>query len=479
MIGKTAKISVCLTLVAGMICSGLTGQTSLAASKAKLKSKKMQLMVGQTKKIVISKKNKKAVYKFASSSKAKATVSKNGAVTAKKPGKAYITVKEKYKKKTRSLGKITVMVKAKSNSPAEKEMPSTAIPAPATQIPAVSAPPSAAPTSTVPGGDAPATKEPEATVTPGGENPTDTYKPITQYVEDTDLSVPDGFMNVNEAVAGKVETITYDSTVIKEDGVVQRKAKVILPKDYDPDNTDKKYPVLYMQHGIFGNEDSLTGDNVQNVIWNAIANGDAEEMIAVFPNACANEYGAAVDVDGNRINGTEGGFNLTHYAAYNNFLNDLEQCLMPYINENYNTLTERENTAICGFSMGGRVTLHIGFTLQSKFRYIGAFCPAPGIFKHNDNGVNEDGLFMPQETFTLQDEYMDDTLVLIAAGENDGVVKEFPQSYHDALETNQVPHIFYKTRGGDSKSPGTGGHDGTVYKHGLYNFLRRIFHLHD
>lgn len=472
MIGRTAKISVCLTLVAGMICSGLTGQTSLAASKAKLKSKKMELTVGQKKKIVITKKNKKAVYKFSSSAKAKASVSKSGTVTAKKPGNAKITVKEIYKKKTRSLGKISVKVKAKGNGSTKKATPSPALPA--TQIPVVSAPPS-----TVPGGDAPATKEPEATATPGGENPTDTYKPISQYVEDTDLSVPDGFMNVNADVAGKVETITYDSTVIKEDGVVQRKAKVILPKDYDPDDTDKKYPVLYMQHGIFGNEDSLTGDNVQNVIWNAIANGDAEEMIAVFPNACANEYGAAVDVDGNRINGTEGGFNLTHYAAYNNFLNDLEQCLMPYINENYNTLTERENTAVCGFSMGGRVTLHIGFTLQSKFRYIGAFCPAPGIFKHNDNGVNEEGLFMPQETFTLQDEYMEDTLVLIAAGEKDGVVKEFPQSYHDALETNQVPHIFYKTMGGDSKQQGSGGHDGTVYKHGLYNFLRRIFHLHD
>lgn len=475
MLGKKVKVSVCLTLVAGMLCSGLTGQTSLAASKAKLKSKKMQLMVGQTKKIVIMKKNKKAVYKFTSSAKKKASVSKNGTVTAKKAGKANITVKETYKKKTRSLGKIAVTVKAKNTNSAKKETPSPTIQAPATQIPAVSAPPSAVPTSTVPGGDSPATKEPDSSSTPG-ENPTVTYKPIDQYVQDEDLSVPDGFMAVNPDVAGTVETITYDSTVIKEDEVVQRKAKVILPKDYDP---NKQYPVLYMQHGIFGNEDSLTGDNVQNVIWNAIANGDAEEMIAVFPNACANEYGGAVDVDGNRIYGTEGGFNLTHYAAYNNFLNDLEQCLMPYINEHYSTLTERENTAICGFSMGGRVTLHIGFTLQSKFRYIGAFCPAPGIFKHNDNGVNEEGLFMPQETFTLQDEYMNDTLVLIAAGENDGVVKEFPQSYHDALETNQVPHIFYKTRGGDSKSPGTGGHDGTVYKHGLYNFLRRIFHLHD
>lgn len=471
MLGKTLKISLCLTLITGMICSGLADHVSLAAAKAKLKEKKMQLTVGQTKKIVITKRNKKAVYSFSSSAKTKASVSKDGTVTAKKRGQAKITVKEKYKKKIRSLGKVTVTIKAKSTDSEKKATPSPEL---QTQAPTQTPEASVAP-STVPGGDSSATKEPEQSSAPS-ENPTVTYKPIDQYVLDTDLSVPAGFMNVNPDVAGTVETITYDSTVIKENEVVKRKAKVILPKDYDP---EKEYPVLYMQHGIFGNEDSLTGDNVQNVIWNAIANGDAEEMIAVFPNACANEYGAAVDSEGNPIGGdTSRGFNLTHYAAYNNFLNDLEQCLMPYINEKYSTLTGRENTAICGFSMGGRVTLHIGFTLQSKFRYIGAFCPAPGIFKHNDNGVDEEGLFMPQSTFTLQDEYMDDTLVLIAAGTNDGVVKEFPLSYHEALDTNGVPHIFYKTKGGDSEN-GSGGHDGTVYKHGLYNFLRRIFHLHD
>lgn len=256
---------------------------------------------------------------------------------------------------------------------------------------------------------------------------------------------------MDKSVAGTVEDITYGSTVIKEGEVVMRKAKVVLPKDYDE---NKRYPVVYMQHGIFGNETSLYGDNVQNVFWNAIANGDAEEMIAVFPNACANEAGVGE------------GLNVQHYVAYNNFLNDLNECLMPYINEHYPTLTDREHTAICGFSMGGRVTLHIGFTLQDKFRYIGAFCPAPGIFSHNDYGANETGLFT-KETFTLQEQYMNDTLVTIVKGTQDDVVKQFPQDYTDALTENGVPHLFFEL---------PGGHDGSVYKPGLYNFLRRIFH---
>ena len=141
-------------------------------------------------------------------------------------------------------------------------------------------------------------------------------------------------------------------------------------------------------------------------------------------------------------------------------------------------MTGRENTAVCGFSMGGRVSLHVGFMLQDMFRYVGAFCPAPGILEHTTNNVHEDGLFTP-ETFTLKQEYMDDTLVLIAAGKNDGVVGKNPKNYADTLEANGVPHIYYETMGGDENHKGGGGHEANVYKHGLYNFLRRIFHLYD
>ena len=238
-----------------------------------------------------------------------------------------------------------------------------------------------------------------------------------------------------------------------------------MPKDYDPEN--KTYPVVYMQHGIFGNETSLLNDNAQYVVWNAIASGKAEEMIFVFPNACANETGEPVEVNGS-------GFNLEHYAAYDNFINDLSQCLMPYINEHYATKTGRENTAICGFSMGGRVSLHIGFKMQETFGYIGGFCPAFGIFEYENYGVHEDGLFTP-ETFTLQSNYMDNTLVMIVKGTNDDIVKTEPKRYSEALTANNVPHIFYETMGGDALSLGDGGHGGSVYKHGLYNFITRIF----
>ena len=74
---------------------------------------------------------------------------------------------------------------------------------------------------------------------------------------------------------------------------------------------------------------------------------------------------------------------------------------------------------------------------------------------------------------------MNDTLVQITAGTNDGVVSDNPKKYAEALEANGVPHIYYETKGGEENKPGGGGHDAAVYKHGLYNFLRRSFHLYD
>ncbi len=446
------KKTVCMLLVCGLVFSGVCADTANASKKAKIKTKKVTMTVGEKSKIVIKNKNKKAVYKYTSSSKAKASVSKSGVIKAKKEGKVNITVKETYKKKTTKLGKVKVTIKAK-----EKEEANNTEPAPAQTVPATE------PTVTP---DAAASAEPQITAEPpkNTEEPEETaapeseMEPISQYLGDENYEsypVPDGFDRKIAENEGEMVDITYDSTVIKEGEVVQRKAKVVLPKGY---TEDKKYPVVYLCHGIGGNETSLPGDNVQNVVWNAIANGDAEEMIAVFPSCCANETNGP---------GSNPFFSVEHYKGYNNFLNDLKECLMPYINENYSTLTGREYTAIGGFSMGGRVTLHIGFELQDMFRYIGAFCPAPGIFDFTDNGVTDVGLFT-KETFTLQDQYMDDTLVMIVKGGNDSVVKQFPMEYHEALKENGVPHIFYEVPGG--------GHDVGVYRPGMYNFFKRIFH---
>ena len=97
------KKLLCLVLVSGLLLGNW--QTVNAAKKPSLSFKKLTLDVGQKKKITIKNKNKKAVYTFRSSSKKTAAVSSKGVITAKKPGRAKITVMQKLKKGSKKSSK--------------------------------------------------------------------------------------------------------------------------------------------------------------------------------------------------------------------------------------------------------------------------------------------------------------------------------------------------------------------------------------
>ena len=438
------KTFLCFSLSFALLASALNPLFSADVfAKAKLAKTKITLTVGQKKKITIKGKKKKAKYTFKASNK-KVSVNKKGVVTAKKAGKTKITVKEKLKKKTKKIGVVTIIIKSKVSN---KKSIASAQPA-ATNSGNTGEKPTTAPT---------ASATPTLPPTPtGSPKPTATPRPK----ENPDYSdLPSGFMNKNEANSGTLEEFYYDSTEVSEGETVKRHARVALPKGY---TESKKYPVIYMQHGIFGNEYSLTGDNTQYVAWNAMANDDMKDSIVVFANVCANKEGKGT------------GFSLEHYKAYDNFINDLTKCLMPAINKKYSTLTGRENTAVCGFSMGGRVSLQIGFERPDLFGYIGAFCPAPGLLPYTMNGVTEPG-FYTDSTFTLPSEYLNDTYVQITKGFKDDVVKQHPLLYHQTLQKTNTPHVYYETMGGDPSGSGSGNHEKAVYQHGFYNFMKNIF----
>ena len=103
-----------------------------------------------------------------------------------------------------------------------------------------------------------------------------------------------------------------------------------------------------------------------------------------------------------------------NYALYDLCIDDITGSLMPYMEENYNILTGRENTCVAGWSMGGREALYVGMSHPELFGYIAAFCPAPGLFEYvnPDVGAGESGLFT-EETFTLSEEYKNNTYIFI------------------------------------------------------------------
>lgn len=284
-----------------------------------------------------------------------------------------------------------------------------------------------------------------------GESETDNDETAVEEEEivyEVVLDIPEGFDRMHEDSGYyKIKEIQYES---KTTGT-KRKANILTPPDY---SEDKKYPVLYLLHGIGGDHKEWMGGAPIQIVTNLVKEGLAKDMIIVIPNVRARAKDAANPSDI---------YSLEHYKAFDNFINDLRDDLMPYIEDNYSVKTGKENTAVAGLSMGGREALYIGFSMPETFGYIGAFEPAPGLLKYTNFGVSEDGLFAP-DSFVLPEGA--DNFVMIVKGNQDEVVREFPLEYHNTLEDNNVEHVYYEI---------DGGHDFKVWKHGLYNFLRAAF----
>ena len=236
---------------------------------------------------------------------------------------------------------------------------------------------------------------------------------------------------------GTVKSGTYFSTTCNRN----KPYNILLPANYDE---SKKYPVLYVMHGYWENQDRMIikGNGVmatRQIIGNAIASGEAEDMIVVFPyiySSATQENCSAMDEPNNQ--------------AYDNFINDLTKDLMPHIEKTYSVKTGRENTAITGFSMGGRESLLIGTKRPDLFSYIGAICPAPGASTDFRLGTEND----PH-------------LIFLTAGDNDKTVYTVPSGYHNDMEKNNIPHIWHYVKGGYHG-------DNSIHAH-LYNFVRYIF----
>lgn len=242
---------------------------------------------------------------------------------------------------------------------------------------------------------------------------------------------------------------TFEKKIIYSSVCGRNKSfNVLLPNGY---SSDKEYPVLYVLHGYWGNEDALldSGDaslRLKQIIGNAIDSGEAEDMIVVFPDIYASSTQDKCD-----------GLDAKNNTAYDNFINLLTKEIMPYIEQNYSIKTGRENTAITGFSMGGRESLYIGFSRPDLFGYVGAMCPAPGLTTD---------LIQPDD-LKFTDSKTNPYLVLISAGSNDQLIWSTPAGYHDTLNTNSVTHLWHYVTGGD--------HGGKTIRPHMYNFVRAIF----
>ncbi|MCR5558405.1 MAG: hypothetical protein K6F75_12710 [Butyrivibrio sp.] len=235
---------------------------------------------------------------------------------------------------------------------------------------------------------------------------------------------------------------------------LERGYSILLPADY---RVDKQYPVLYLLHGIFGDEYSFSGDagnKIKEIVGNMAADGLIEETIVVCPNMYA-----TTDPD------QKPGFDSESVLPYDNFINDLVNDLMPFIEKEYSVLTGRENTYLAGFSMGGRETIFITLKRPELFGYVCSMSAAPGIVPTKDKFMTHTGQMQESEV-KFADGAVTPNVFMLCCGTRDSVVGTYPKSYHELLEEGGVDHIWYEVTGAD--------HDNNVIKSGLYNLFKQI-----
>ena len=253
---------------------------------------------------------------------------------------------------------------------------------------------------------------------------------------------PQGFSAVQDAIPhGKVSgTIKYPTRKINE-----RPVNIYTPPGYSATGTTK-YPVLYLLHGIGGDELTWTGKSnpgkfvegdAQNVMDYLYSKNLAKPMIIVMP------YGNMENSGGD---------------GWSNFEDVLLNDLIPFVEKNYAVSPDSNMRGLAGLSWGAGQALNFGFRNYKVFTHIGGFSPAP---------------FRPDPKAAITNPADIDKVVnfcFVSSGTDEAAAGYGTRaaSWHDNWHTNNIaPHMY-------TIEPGV-GHVRANWNRNLYNFAQRIF----
>jgi enterochelin esterase-like enzyme len=247
---------------------------------------------------------------------------------------------------------------------------------------------------------------------------------------------PAGFDKERKDVPhGKMEMISYESKSVG----TTRKMLVYTPPGY---SRDKKYPVLYLLHGIGGDETEWRRGGRPNVLLdNLLADKKVTPMIVVMPNGRAQK------------NDRAGGNAFRSAPAFAAFEKDLLNDVIPAIEARYSVQADRAHRALAGLSMGGGQALNFGLGHLDTFAWVGAFSAAPN--------TKPPAQLVPDPAKAREKL----KLLWVACGKRDGLIR-VSQGVHAYLKEKKVPHIWHV----DGNA-----HDFTEWKNNLYLFAQRIF----
>jgi len=285
-------------------------------------------------------------------------------------------------------------------------------------------------------------------------------------------NAPQGFDVARQGIAtGRVERVEYTSSVTSG----KKPAMVYTPAGY---SSARKYPVLYLLHGIGGNETHWSGPGAAAAILDSlIADKKAVPMIVVMPHGRSSNQpetslfggrggrgarGAAPTAgaqaaDG-RAGGREGGRGGAgmgvEFEAYAAFERELLSDLIPFVESRYSVEADREHRALAGLSMGGGQSLNFGLGNLDTFAWVGGFSSAPNTMPPAQ--LLRDAAAARQKL----------KLLWVSCGDQDSLFN-ISEGVHNYLAEQKVPHIWHIDVGGAHTFP--------VWKNDLYHLSTLLF----
>lgn len=242
--------------------------------------------------------------------------------------------------------------------------------------------------------------------------------------------------SVNKVPHGTITKRWYASP---RNEVTPRRITIYTPLGYEIGKDE--YPVLYLLHGMGGDEDAwITLGRTVQIIDNLIAQGKAKPMIIVMPNGNVVQEAAPGE---SWLGFEKPNFNLPH--SMDGKMEETFPDIIQFVENNYRVKRNKSNRAIAGLSMGGFHSLHISRYYPNTFDYIGLFSPA--IYpRQNTSPVYKD----IDETLLKQknNKYK---LYWIGIGKTDFLYKDV-ENYRKKLDNLDMKYTYYESEGGHTWS---------------------------
>ena len=237
---------------------------------------------------------------------------------------------------------------------------------------------------------------------------------------------------IHKVPHGTVSKVWYPSQTAGFD----RRLTVYTPAGYE--TSKAKYPVLYVLHGIGGDEDAwVTQGRATQILDNLIARGEAKPMIVVFTNGNISCEAAPLENADGYVNPTMS-LPQTMEGTFEKAFPEI----VKFIDSRYRTLARKQSRAICGLSMGGFHTLNISVNYPDMFNYSGMFSAAIGVSDPSVSPLYQDFDKKLATYFAKKP-----ALLWIGIGSTDFLIQS-NNDFRAKLDANGFPYKYMETDGG-------------------------------